>query len=78
MALELRQKGVERDVIAAALSELNDGEQLEAARRIAARFTAGDTDVAARIAGRLQRRGFSAEIIRTVLQDRYRSEARSG
>ena len=75
MALELRQKGVGRDAIAAALSELNDGQQLEAARRIAARAPMSDPLATARLPGRLRRRGFSADVIRTVMQDRSRDDA---
>lgn len=67
MAADLAARGVDRAVAAEALSEVTPEVELEAARRVASRMSAVDP---ARLGGRLQRRGFSAETVRAVMRER--------
>jgi regulatory protein len=64
IAAELARRGVGRDEAAAALAYLDSDDELRAARRLAARL--GPLEPR-RLAGRLERRGFSAEVIRAVI-----------
>jgi len=66
IAAELASKGVDRHLAAGALGELDRQRQVEAARRLVARFPALDPR---RLAARMQRRGFAIEVIRDVLPD---------
>lgn len=67
MAADLAARGVDRAVAGAALSRITPEAELDAARRIAARMAAVEP---ARLGGRLQRRGFSAETVRRVMRER--------
>jgi regulatory protein len=64
IAAELARRGLGRDDAAAALADLDFDDELAAARRLAARL--GPLEPR-RLAGRLERRGFSTEVIRAVI-----------
>lgn len=64
MASELAARGVSRDVAQEVLGEVDADTELEAAAKIAARDPANP----ARAAAKLRRRGFSEDVIRTVLR----------
>jgi regulatory protein len=65
IAAELARKGVPRELAAEALAGLGRDDQLQAARRLTARF--GPLEPR-RLAARLERRGFGPEVIRAVLE----------
>ncbi|MDR0359133.1 MAG: recombination regulator RecX [bacterium] len=65
IAAELARRGVGREVAAAALAGLGPDDELEAARRLASRL--GPVEPR-RLAGRLERRGFSTAVIRAVVE----------
>lgn len=65
IAAELSARGISRDVVNAALEGLAREDEEAAARRAAA----GSPRSGARTAARLQRRGFSNDVIRRVLAD---------
>jgi regulatory protein len=67
IAAELAARGVARATAAAAVAELDRDEMLRAARRLVAASAGVDPT---RLAGRLQRRGFPADVVRAVLHDR--------
>lgn len=71
IAAELFARGVTRDVAQAALGALSEAEQQAAARRLASRSESLDRR---RLAARLQRRGFTADVIRDTLGWRDRSD----
>ena len=64
IAAELGRRGVGRDDVTAALADLDSDDELAAARRLAARL--GPLEPR-RLAGRLERRGFSTDVIRAVI-----------
>lgn len=64
IAAELSARGVPRAVAERVLGELSRAEQVAAARQLAARPTSADRR---RLAGRLQRRGFAADVVREAL-----------
>ena len=64
IAAELGRRGVGRDDVTAALADLDSDSELAAARRLAARL--GPLEPR-RLAGRLERRGFSTDVIRAVI-----------
>jgi regulatory protein len=64
IAAELKARGIDREVAERALSELDRDRQLEAARRLVERSAGLEPP---RLAARMQRRGFAAEIIRAAL-----------
>jgi regulatory protein len=64
IAAELAAKGIDREVAADALSGVDRDQQLQAASRLAARSAGLEPE---RLAARLQRRGFPAEVIREVV-----------
>jgi regulatory protein len=64
IAAELAAKGIDRDLAGEALGELDRRQQLEVARRLAERSSGLEPR---RVAARMQRRGFAAEIIREVI-----------
>jgi regulatory protein len=63
IAAELAARGIHRDLAAVALGELDRGQQVEAARRLVERSPGLEPR---RLAARMQRKGFAAEIIREV------------
>lgn len=65
IAAELARRGVGREEVAAALTDLGSDDELRAARRLAARL--GPVEPR-RLAGRLERRGFSTAVIRAVVE----------
>ncbi len=64
IAAELAARGVGGDLAAEALAAVSEADQVAAARRLAARTPTADRRV---LAGRLQRRGFPANVIRAAL-----------
>jgi regulatory protein len=64
IAAELTSRGIDREVAQRALSELDRDRQLEAACRLVERSAGLEPH---RLAARMQRRGFAAEIIRAAL-----------
>ncbi len=77
--MDLRRRGVSADTIDAALEEvLDDGETLDAARELAGKRWArlqGESDPRKRqkkLHDHLLRRGFSYDVIRTVLDELLR------
>lgn len=71
---ELRAKGCDDDIIASALARLSDADELEMARvliaRRAPRLAGLDSDVRnRRLAGWLMRKGYSSNVIRSVLTE---------
>jgi regulatory protein len=67
IAAELAAKGIDRHIAAGVLGELDRSGQLEAARRLVARSPGLDPR---RLAARMQRRGFTVEVIRDALPER--------
>jgi regulatory protein len=67
IAAELREKGLSEEVSARALAEVDAEVELQAAQEFAERSGSVEPE---RLAGRLQRRGFAASVIRTVLRMR--------
>lgn len=67
VAADLAARGVDRAVAGEALSEITPEVELVAARRVAARMPGVEP---ARLAARLQRRGFSADAVRRVMRER--------
>jgi regulatory protein len=67
MAADLAARGVDRATAAEVLSSITPEAELDAARHVAARMAGVDP---ARLGGRLQRRGFSAETVRQVVRER--------
>ncbi len=75
LSQELRQKGISRDVIEAALEEVDE---MAGARRAAEKKThrwAGlpEHEYKKKMAGFLQRRGYSYEVIKEVLEDSWQA-----
>ncbi len=66
IARELRAKGIEREVVQAAVSEVSREAVLAAARRLARRGVEGGTDRRV-VAARLMRRGFPSDVVRETL-----------
>jgi len=64
IAAELAARGIDRDLAKAALGELDRQRQLEVAARFVERSAGLDPR---RLAARLQRRGFTVEVIREVV-----------
>ena len=64
IAAELTARGIHREGAERALRELDRDRQLDAARRLVERSAGVEPD---RLAARMQRRGFAAEIIRAAL-----------
>ena len=67
IAAELREKGLSQEVAARALAEVDAEAELQAAQEFAERSGRVEPE---RLAGRLQRRGFAANVIRAVLRMR--------
>ncbi len=67
LASDMAARGVDRTVAAGALAGITREVELDAARRVAAGMPAVEP---ARLGGRLQRRGFSAEVVRQVVRER--------
>jgi regulatory protein len=67
MAADLAARGVDRTVAAEALSGITPEVELDAARQVAAGMRNVEP---ARLGGRLQRRGFSADTVRQVVRER--------
>jgi regulatory protein len=65
IAAELAARGVGRDLADEALAAVSEADQVATARRLAARTPTADRRA---LAGRLQRRGFPADVIRAALQ----------
>jgi SOS response regulatory protein OraA/RecX len=61
IAAELATKGIPRDVIAAVLAELGDGDEVNAASRLLRRRSAAEAPE--KTLARLARRGFSRDVI---------------
>lgn len=70
IAAELREKGLSQEVAERALAEVDAEAELQAAQEFAERSGRVEPE---RLAGRLQRRGFAASVIRTVLRMRRES-----
>jgi regulatory protein len=64
IAAELTARGIHREVAERALRELGRDRQVEAARRLVERSARLEPQ---RLAARMQRRGFAAEVIRAAL-----------
>lgn len=74
IAQELRTKGIDPEVAREALAEVSDEDELEAARRIAAKkarsLASLDHQVARRrLAGALARRGFGSSVVHRVVTE---------
>lgn len=67
LASDLAARGVDRTVVAGALSGITPDVELSAARQVAAGMPGVEP---ARLGGRLQRRGFSAETVRQMVRER--------
>jgi regulatory protein len=67
IAAELTARGVHREVAERALRELGRDRQVEAARRLVERSAGLEPR---RLAARMQRRGFAAEVIRAAMASR--------
>ena len=65
IAAELAARGVSRQLAGEALAGLTEADQVAAARRLAAALPGADPR---KVAARLQRRGFTPEIIRAALE----------
>jgi regulatory protein len=78
LAAELRQKGVGRDQIEAAVSEIDAKAELNAAVALAGKRISpgdlGDPSAKRRLAGYLQRRGYNWEIIQQVFAEVFANE----
>ncbi|HEX4214018.1 MAG TPA: regulatory protein RecX [Candidatus Dormibacteraeota bacterium] len=70
IAAELREKGLSQEVVARALADVDAEVELQAAQEFAERSGRLEPE---RLAGRLQRRGFAANVIRAVLRMRRES-----
>ena len=66
IAAELAAKGIDRDLAACALGDLDRRQQVESARRLVERWPGLEPR---RLAARMQRRGFAADVIREVAGD---------
>jgi regulatory protein len=80
LGAELRQRGVARDDIQAALSELSADVELETARELVARRLPGTAGMPAparmrRLVGVLARKGYSAGLAYRVVRDALEAEA---
>ena len=77
LSQELRLKGIGRDLAAETLSEAREGDTERAAARLAAVRRLGERpadtsrEAKARLAGFLQRRGFSWDVVRPVLAELF-------
>ncbi len=74
IAVELRQRGVADEHIAAALADLTEEDELAAARKVAAKRVAaagrGGPDAAKRrLVAALQRRGFNSDVVWQVVEE---------
>ncbi|MGH7912161.1 MAG: regulatory protein RecX [Candidatus Dormibacteraceae bacterium] len=67
MAADLARRGVDREAAGDALAGVTPEDELTTARAIAARMPSIE---AGRLGGRLQRRGFSSEVVRRVVRER--------
>jgi len=66
IAAELAAKGVDRDLVSAAVGAVDRAELVAAARRLAERAARGGAERRL-VAGRLLRRGFPGDVVREVL-----------
>ena len=73
---ELRQKGISREIVAAALEEVDEtAAARRAAEKQANRWAGLPEDVfKEKMAGFLQRRGFSYDIIREILEESWQEQ----
>ncbi len=77
--VELRNKGIDREIIREVLTQVfSEGKELETAKlvaekKISAMKSVDRVTLRKRLAGFLERKGFSFEIIRTVLRDTDKS-----
>lgn len=70
---ELQQKGIDRDTISEALSEVDE---LESARRLATKQARRwnqleETDFRAKLSGYLQRQGFGYDVVRAIVNETW-------